>query len=407
MLVRVGRLEVPNEEGVGGRDVDPVVELAEHLGLHLEYLLACVRPVADVDQVAELGGEDLLELGRDGQGRDAHELELGPGNLADVEVPVDDVHGQVERLGDQLELEVDLDEPVDEDRPHALVDEGLVVHVHVPGGLGRLAGREGGVVGGGVGRGADGIVLVALVDVVGRARVLVEGVVEGLVLRLLVVVVVFGGVIAAVGRIIVIVRSPPASAPPAFRRRLVPGRGLLLPLPLRGRLLLGLLVLHLVRRPHQLLDLVLVQILPRPVEVRHAVQPLRLVELRHHAVSGLRLGHLGPHRVLHSDHGGRLLGLLVGRLGGVGRRGVIGRGPSPGGPAGGGGRASPCRRLALVVVIPRGFLRRGTFSSRIVASVIRLYVCPLLDVRLVHVALLYCAGGGNAMQCDRRREGGV
>ena len=58
---------------------------------------------------------DLLVLGGNKETGYRDELEVGAFNLLFRKVPIDEVDGEVERLRDQLELEVDLDEPVDED----------------------------------------------------------------------------------------------------------------------------------------------------------------------------------------------------------------------------------------------------------------------------------------------------
>lgn len=80
-LVGVGGLEVADEEGVGAGDGDGVGEALEDGLLHVEDFGFGVGAVADVDEVAELGGVDLLVLGSDEEGRDADELELGAADL--------------------------------------------------------------------------------------------------------------------------------------------------------------------------------------------------------------------------------------------------------------------------------------------------------------------------------------
>ena len=47
----------------------------------------------------------------------------------DLEEAVDEVGGQVERLGHELELEVHIHQPVDQNGPHLVVDVGLAGHV--------------------------------------------------------------------------------------------------------------------------------------------------------------------------------------------------------------------------------------------------------------------------------------
>ena len=138
LLVGVSRLEVSDEEGVSAGDGDLVLQSLENLLLHVDDLVAGVGTVADVDQIAQFRGVDLLVLGGDEKARHADELELGSFHLLSLEVSVDEVDREVERLRHELELEMDLNEPIDEDGAHPLVDVGLVLHVRRSDGSGVL-----------------------------------------------------------------------------------------------------------------------------------------------------------------------------------------------------------------------------------------------------------------------------
>ena len=118
------------EEDVRVRRRQLEVELREHGALGREDLLARVRLVRDVHKVAALGRVDLLVLRRDEHRRDPDELQLVPLHRLLLEVAVDQVDGEVHRLGAQLELVVHLDQPVDEDRAHLVVDVKLAA-LHV------------------------------------------------------------------------------------------------------------------------------------------------------------------------------------------------------------------------------------------------------------------------------------
>ena len=142
LLVGVGRLEIPDEEGVSTGDGDLVLQGLEDLLFHVDDLVTGVGTVADVDQIAQFRGVDLLVLGGDEEARHADELELGPFHLLPLEVAVDEVDRQVERLRHELELEMDLDQPIDEDGAHPLVDVGLVLHVRRSDGSGILLASE-------------------------------------------------------------------------------------------------------------------------------------------------------------------------------------------------------------------------------------------------------------------------
>lgn len=116
-------------EAVGGRDGEVELKGVEHDALHSQDLLSGVSLVGDVNKVTHLRGVDLLVLGGDEHGGTADQLELGAGDSATLEESIDDVDGQVKRLFAELELEVDLDQPVDENLSHFGVDIGLLAHV--------------------------------------------------------------------------------------------------------------------------------------------------------------------------------------------------------------------------------------------------------------------------------------
>jgi hypothetical protein len=209
-LVGVGRLEVPNKEAVAAGDGNIVVQSLEHHLLHVKDLVAGVGTVADVDQIAQFRWVNLLVLGGNEEARDANELQLVTLNLLDRQVTVDEIDREVEGLRNELEFEMDLNQPVNEDGTHALIDVRLILHVNGAGrgdillatevivlqeesGGGKVSGREARLT---IGRnkhvctrpllmllatyhfldvigGAERIVLVTLVNVVHLARVLV------------------------------------------------------------------------------------------------------------------------------------------------------------------------------------------------------------------------------------------
>ena len=119
----------PRTRRADGGDRHLVLERLDHLLLHAEDLLLRVGLVRDVDQVLELRRVDLLVLAREEQRRHADELQVRPLDGRPEQVAVDEVHREVQRLGHELELEVHLDQPVDEDRAHLLVDVRLLPHV--------------------------------------------------------------------------------------------------------------------------------------------------------------------------------------------------------------------------------------------------------------------------------------
>ena len=93
------------------------------------YVLTIVRTIANVHQVAKFRRIDLFVLGGDQEARHSDQLQLGPGNFHAFEAPVNEVDGQVQCLRDELEFQVDFDQPIDEDGAHPLVDVRLSFHV--------------------------------------------------------------------------------------------------------------------------------------------------------------------------------------------------------------------------------------------------------------------------------------
>jgi hypothetical protein len=78
---------------------------------------------------AYLWGPDLLVLGGDEHGRDPHQLQVLARDGVEGQEAVDDVGGEEQRLGGELELEVHLHQPVHQDGAHLVVDVRLPRHV--------------------------------------------------------------------------------------------------------------------------------------------------------------------------------------------------------------------------------------------------------------------------------------
>ena len=142
----------PPEEVERQRTAQVEVEDGQNPDLHLQDVSLGVGPVGDVDEVLHLGSVDFFVLSSDQHRGHTHELELAATDLLDVmlEISVQDGHGGVESLLQQVELEVDTDQPVDEDSPHlgqnlGLISQVVCLHIldilHVPGG-GRKRDRE-------------------------------------------------------------------------------------------------------------------------------------------------------------------------------------------------------------------------------------------------------------------------
>ena len=129
LVVAVKKLHVALEEQVGTGEGDVEVQLLEHLTLHLQDLLLGVRLISDVHKISQVWWVDLFILTGREKGGNAHQLELLSGNLGPLQVTIDQINRQEEGLIDKLKLEMDVDEPVDENGAHFLIDIGLLGHV--------------------------------------------------------------------------------------------------------------------------------------------------------------------------------------------------------------------------------------------------------------------------------------
>lgn len=77
----------------------------------------------------DLWGVDLLVLGGDEHGSASDELKLVALNRAQRQEAINNIDREEKSLLVKLELEVNLNEPVDEDLAHLGVDVGLHAHV--------------------------------------------------------------------------------------------------------------------------------------------------------------------------------------------------------------------------------------------------------------------------------------
>ena len=71
----------------------------------------------------------LLILASDEHCSDTDQLQVLPHDVLLREEPVDEVVREEERLRDELELEVHLNEPIDENRAHSIIDVALLAHI--------------------------------------------------------------------------------------------------------------------------------------------------------------------------------------------------------------------------------------------------------------------------------------
>jgi hypothetical protein len=137
------------------------------------YLIAGVCSVADVDKVTEFWWVDFLVLGSNQERGDSNQLQLWAGHFVSLKVTIDKVDRQVKSLRDQLELQMNLNKPVNKDRSHAFVDVGLGLHEHGANRTSGLLGAKVFVHVHNIFRGTERIISVSLINVINLADVLV------------------------------------------------------------------------------------------------------------------------------------------------------------------------------------------------------------------------------------------
>ena len=110
-------------------DIQVEFECYQNRFLHLEDLLLRVGIVSDKNEVSELGDVDLLVLGRQEQSGHSNKLEPCSHDLCLFQITIDYVDGKKECLWLQLEAQVHLNDPIDKNATHLLIDVDLHAHV--------------------------------------------------------------------------------------------------------------------------------------------------------------------------------------------------------------------------------------------------------------------------------------
>lgn len=106
-----------------------ILESGEGISLSTQDFIDSEAVVSDVDEVAYMGRQNLLVLGCDEHGGNTNQLKLIQRDDLGRQEAVNDVDSKEERLREQPEPSVDLDEPVDEDTTHLPLEIVLVIHV--------------------------------------------------------------------------------------------------------------------------------------------------------------------------------------------------------------------------------------------------------------------------------------
>ena len=110
-------------------DIQAEFECYQNVFLHLKDLLLRVRVVSDEYEVFELGDVNLFILGRQEQSCYRNELEPCAHDLRFFEIAVDYVYCKKQRLWLQLKAQVHLDDPINKDATHLLINVHLHAHV--------------------------------------------------------------------------------------------------------------------------------------------------------------------------------------------------------------------------------------------------------------------------------------
>ena len=98
---------------MGTDEINVEIEDCEHVDLHLDNLLLVVCFVTHVDVILDQWWPDLLVLAGDEHGRNTNELEVLLANYDFFEIPIDHIDAEKQALSFEIELQMDLNDPVD------------------------------------------------------------------------------------------------------------------------------------------------------------------------------------------------------------------------------------------------------------------------------------------------------
>ena len=101
------------EEGLRGAAVDFEFDDGEDFALHGSHLSDVKRILGHLDEIRHYRWVDLLELRGDEHGCDAEQLKLVEPDSLLAQVAIDDVDRDEERFRQQIELNLNYDQPVD------------------------------------------------------------------------------------------------------------------------------------------------------------------------------------------------------------------------------------------------------------------------------------------------------
>lgn len=99
--------------------------------LALQDLFFRVSVVGNVDEVFNYGRINLFIFARNKHSGHSDELQLWPVDWLFSQVSVDQIHSQVEAFRDQLEFQMNFDQPINQYRSHFLIDVKTVAKIAV------------------------------------------------------------------------------------------------------------------------------------------------------------------------------------------------------------------------------------------------------------------------------------
>jgi len=119
LILSAGSLRVPPQEVNRQRTRQITVDGLEDLQLHLANLPGRIGVIRDEDKVPNGRREQLLVLGGNEESRHSHQLQVGAlGVLDHLQITINDGHRQLEGFWSQMELQVDLVDPIDQHGTH-------------------------------------------------------------------------------------------------------------------------------------------------------------------------------------------------------------------------------------------------------------------------------------------------
>ncbi len=101
-----------SQEIDGIRIAQIIVQFGENVTFRLQNLFLRETVIGHMLKVMDVGRQDFFVLGRDEHGRDTYQLQSIQLHNLGGQKAIDDVHGQKDGLGNQVETGVNLNQPV-------------------------------------------------------------------------------------------------------------------------------------------------------------------------------------------------------------------------------------------------------------------------------------------------------